>query len=105
MIPAANRRAHERIPCELEVHVDGLDVPVALTTRDVSLGGIFLFTTRPIELDRRVELRLEAGTIGLELTGTVVHALPGVGVGVKFTDLDHASRDQLATFLRDAGRD
>lgn len=96
----ADRRRHPRIPCELAVLVD--DAPDALhtTSRDLSLGGIFLYSTAPPALGRSVSLTFAAGPRSLALRGEVVHHLPEVGFGVRFDPIESPADERaLGAFL------
>lgn len=93
------RRQHPRVPCALNVTVEGLDEPVRLTTRDVSLGGVFLYSQAPRLLFAEVELTLHAPQHHLRARGRVVHHVPDVGFGVQFLSLLPGDDTRLAEFL------
>lgn len=97
--PAVERRRDRRVRCRLAVEVDGLGEPLTLTTRDVSLGGVFLYHPRPLPVDRPLALHLRAGERTLHLTGTVVHHLVDVGFGVRFDPAPDDEMSALRAFL------
>ncbi len=95
------RRAHPRYPCELEIHIAGRDGSYALTTRDVSLGGVFVFAREPLPLNQHVDLLFQAAELQLEVSGVVVHHLRNVGFGVQFAELDAVEKARFTGFLED----
>lgn len=96
-----DRRAHQRIACELEITIAGRDGRYALTTRDVSLGGVFVFAREPLSLNQNLELSFAAGDHVLNLQGVVVHHLRGAGFGVQFEEMDAEAETRLTRFLHD----
>lgn len=70
---------------------------------DVSLGGCFVNTYGPVELNEPVSLNilLPAG-VWLNLRGTVVTYQPGVGFGLSFTDLRKEEETALKELLASA---
>ncbi len=89
------RRRHPRIPCTLAVTVDDDPTPIVVTSRDVSLGGVFLYSPLPKALNETLRMAFQAGERRLQARGVVVHHLPGVGYGVQFDSFSEVA-DQLA---------
>ncbi len=98
------RRQHPRFACRLEVLVDGRPSAVAATTRDVSVGGVFLYSEDPRPLNDAVDLTIKAESRTIRTRGLVVHHLPDVGFGVQFVDMADGDRDRLRGFLADVER-
>ncbi len=96
-----DRRRHPRIACAMRIRVQEDDTVYDLTTRDVSLGGVFLFSRASVALNAAMKLQIEAGERTLEAGGTVVHRLPGVGFGVRFDWMAEDGEERLAGFLAD----
>lgn len=97
-----DRRAHARIPADLKVEVTAFEETLELTTRDVSLGGIFLFSRRPVPVNLEVGVTLQSGEERVSLSGVVMHALAGVGFGVGFREVSQADQEKLTAFLHAA---
>lgn len=95
----SERRQSPRFPCRVHVRVDDEPLPVVLTSRDVSRGGVFLFSPRPHTLDTEVDLELSAGAAHVRAHGRVVHHLPEVGFGVQFLVMSDADQRRLGAFL------
>jgi hypothetical protein len=70
---------------------------------DVSLGGCFVNTYGPVELNEPVSLQiLLPEGVWLKLRGTVVTYQPGVGFGVSFTDLSKEEETALKELIASA---
>ncbi len=83
----------------MDVHIVGREQTYALTTRDVSAGGVFVFARDPLPLNQEVELSLQADDLSFTAKGIVVHHLRNVGFGVEFGVMDQRSTDRLVRFL------
>ena len=94
-----DRRQHPRIPCQIQVIVEGLPAPMAMTSRDISHGGVFLFSRAPRALNCELDVTIQAGRDQVRARGLVVHHLAGVGFGVRFLEVSARDRDTLADFL------
>lgn len=94
------RRAFPRASVPLNVHSPDLDGVPQMSTRDISTGGVFLYTPAPLALGHRLRLQLGHDDITLEVEGEVVHALPGFGIGVAFLIADDHWAETLEAFLR-----
>lgn len=92
------RRNTERKRVVLEAKWESMSRRHEARVDDVSLGGCFVNTYGPVELNEPVSLQilLPAG-VWLNLRGTVVTYQPGVGFGVSFSSLT----DEEETALKD----
>lgn len=70
---------------------------------DVSLGGCFVNTYGPVELNEPVSLHIQlpAGDT-LNLRGKIVTYQPGVGFGMAFTDLSNEEEAALKELIASA---
>src|SRR5262245_29321422 len=95
------RRREPRYDVEVKVEVFRDERLVAeLTTRNVSASGLFLFYPKGAPLGDVLALKLSLGDQGsVTLIGEVVHSIPEVGMGIRFFDVDEASRETLDAFL------
>ena len=89
--------------------LDGEDLPVA----NLSLGGFFVATERPLLAGQIVALRLKVGGRDLPIFGKVAwvngvdapqHAELPPGFGVSITRIDLADKVALVEILRQASR-
>src|SRR5579871_342176 len=101
----AERRVYRRISAPARAHLIRPDGARAeLPVRDVSLGGVFLFTQKlPAPMGERlpVEIHLPNSTYVVQLSAELVRSVesdvPGVllGVGLRFVDITPEQRVQL----------
>jgi hypothetical protein len=71
----SERRAHPRftLQVQVELHQDGSDVPMRLTTTDLSRGGCYVQTNMPLSVGTNVQLRLWLGHSSLDVRGRIVN--------------------------------
>jgi hypothetical protein len=105
-----DRRKHERVPIAIVVRYADHEEQVAVMSRDLSLGGLFLGTGTPAPAAALLDLRLHLPAPHGEVLaqGRVKHCLLGIGMGVEFTgfrgDGEARLRQYLATTSKlDAG--
>ncbi len=96
-----NRR-FQRFPVVLEVRPRDLEDLYRLYTRDVSVGGMFLSTSRTVEVDSevRLDVRHPHNDSIFHLTAIVRRrSEQPAGIGVEFTGLDDARRRNFFEFI------
>lgn len=72
--------------------------------RDLSVSGIYLFDSRPLQRGQSVELRLKLGQNGaIQVRGMVRRVDPGVGMAIEFIGIDHHDRRKIRDFLAACG--
>lgn len=89
------RREFDRSRLIVEVHFDGADSTGIASTKDISLGGLYLSTQAHIPEGATLTLRIPFGLAGVVVKGEVVYSNPGHGVGVRFHPLSDATRALL----------
>jgi uncharacterized protein (TIGR02266 family) len=98
----ADARQFQRFPIVLEVRPRDLEDLYRLYSRDVSAGGMFLSTSRAIDVgsDVRLDVRHPHNASVFHLTA-VVRRLNGepAGIGVEFTGLDDRRRREFFEFI------
>ena len=57
-------------------------------TSDLSMGGIFICTSKPLPSNTRVKVTLTRKNQSMEALGTVRIVKPRIGMGVEFLDLE-----------------
>lgn len=93
-------RQHARAPIALEVRYRRLNAFFADYTRNVSRGGTFIRTARPLPAGTRFAFKLlvPGRAEPLELAGEVVRVVPsgeGAGMGIRFVWDDPQRRADL----------
>ncbi len=82
-------REHERLNAEITVSIyhKRWVHPIDVTSKDISLGGIFVYTKYTRDLPKTMLLSITLPTADerfVTFEGEVIHSLPGVGVGIRF---------------------
>jgi hypothetical protein len=91
-ISADERREHDRSRLIVEVHFDGAESTGVASTKDISLGGLYLTTQTRIPVGATLALRIPLGNEHIVVKGEVVYSHPGEGIGVKFRQLSDEAR-------------
>ena len=96
------RRQHKRHATTASIFIDGYPVG-ELRAADLSQGGIFVRTTRPMGLSAniRLEIVVPESSLRLEMAGEVVHSLPGLGMGIRFTEISEQVFARLDAYLKE----
>ncbi len=93
----SEQREHARAPIELKVDYKKLNSFFADYTKNISKGGTFIKTRKPLPVGTRFIFRLTVPgrPLPFELNGQVVHASPSgadAGMGIRFVWADDAGR-------------
>jgi len=86
------RRQFDRARLIVDVYFDGADSTGVASTKDISLGGLYLSTKVDIPKGSTLTLRIPMGRQHIVVRGDVVYSLPGHGVGVRFHRLSNEKR-------------
>ena len=86
------RRQFDRTRLIVDVYFDGSDLTGVASTKDISLGGLYLSTQVEIPKGSTLTLRIPIGREHIVVRGDVVYSLPGHGVGVRFHRLSDEKR-------------
>ena len=96
------RRQHRRVAATFNVTIKLEDGRVFQgRAADLSVTGIFIHVVDQIPESFSVELNIDdpSGGTGLTLRGKVVHSVRRFGIGVRFDDVNEASRTRLDTLV------
>lgn len=96
-----NRRKHERVPIAIVVRYLDHEEQVAVMSRDLSLGGLFVGAAMPAPAAAVLELRLHlpAPHGEVKANARVRHCLLGIGMGVEFTSFHGDGERRLGAYL------
>ena len=86
------RRQFYRSRLLVDVHFDGADLTGVASTKDISLGGLYMNTQAQIPVGATLALRLPMGSEHVVVRAEVVYSNPGHGVGVRFHELSEQVR-------------
>ena len=70
----------------------------------ISLGGCFVATMHPFAPQTKVTLFLGVEDLQLKVKGVICRAEPGVGMGIRFSELDERSRRSLEELTSNLGK-
>ena len=99
----SERRGFPRIRCSgtAQITQPGVAFPIWARIADLSLGGCYLELIFTMPRLSPVELIVTLNERRFAAKGTVVTSHPGIGVGVRFTDIGNESRSVVTELLRE----
>ncbi len=86
------RRHYDRARLIVDVNFDGGDAIGVASTKDISLGGLYMSTRTEIPIGETLALRIPLGGQHIVVKADVVYSNPGHGVGVRFHRLPDEAR-------------
>ena len=89
------RRQHDRSRLIVDVHFDGGDATGVASTKDISMGGLYMSTQADIAVGETLDLRIPLAGGHVVVKGDVVYSNPGHGVGVRFHRLTGETRELM----------
>jgi PilZ domain len=97
----SERRKHPRFRCNnsVEVHVAN-GASFWATISDLGLNGCYVKMPIPLELGSKVRIGVWIGQNKVWAEGEIAHRTPGMGIGVRFTQISDTDLNQIRTFLR-----
>jgi len=96
--PIKRNRKQERIVCNLDIVIDGSLICKAF---DISEGGLFIYTASCIDPGSVVNVSLGTGAEKIEIKARVKHMQKGVGMGLRFIDLDDALKIKIMKLINE----
>jgi PilZ domain len=96
-----DRRYTIRYPFAADVELIDLESGklVEGVTSDLSLGGCFICTSKPLPLNSRARMKLKRKTQVLEAVVVIRIVKPKVGMGIEFFDLESPNNDVLVNWI------
>ena len=89
------RRQYDRSRLIVDLHFEGMDATGVASTKDISMGGLYMTTQREIPVGARLTLRIPLGGQYVVVQADVVYSNPNRGVGVRF----HWLPDDVRAFM------
>ena len=91
--PQDDRRQHDRSRLIVDVFFDGHDATGVASTKDISLGGLYMNTQTVVPEGALLTLRIPLGEEEqVVVNAEVVYSNPGRGLGVRFHGLTEKDR-------------
>ncbi len=82
------RRRSDRKKLVVDVKFEGQNSAAIANTRDIGIGGLYITTDGEFSTGDEIEMDMALGGKPFNVKGVVAYADPGVGLGVRFKDLD-----------------
>lgn len=99
----SERRGSRRIRCAgtAQIRQQGVSFPIWAKLVDISMGGCYMEMVFTIPRGSAVDIQLTINTRNLTARGKVVTSHPGVGVGIRFTEIATEGLMVLAEILQE----
>ena len=96
-----DRRYAIRFPFAADVELIDLETgkQVDVVTSDISLGGCFVCTSKPLPMNARARMKLSRKGQILEALVSVRIVKPRIGMGIEFFDLEPAFNEMLIAWI------
>src|SRR5213075_1035014 len=89
------RRQYDRSRLIVDVHFDGGDATGVASTKDISIGGLYMSTRADFAVGDTLALRIPLGGGHVIVNADVAYSNPGHGVGVRFHRLTPETRELM----------
>jgi hypothetical protein len=94
-----DRRQHDRSRLIVDVYFNGADATGVASTKDISLGGLYMNTQTILPEGAVLTLRIPLSNEQVVVNAEVMYSNPGHGVGVRFQGLSDRDRALMKTEL------
>ncbi|HEY1924798.1 MAG TPA: PilZ domain-containing protein [Candidatus Acidoferrum sp.] len=96
-----DRRYAIRFPFAADVEIIDMESGARAVgvTSDISLGGCFVCTSKPLAVTTRVRITLMRKTQRVEALAVVRILKPRIGMGIEFIDVEGAYQDLLCRWI------
>jgi c-di-GMP-binding flagellar brake protein YcgR len=96
-----DRRYAIRFPFAADVEIIDMESGTRAVgvTSDISLGGCFVCTSKPLAVTTRVRITLMRKTQRVEALAVVRILKPRIGMGIEFIDVEGAYQDLLCRWI------
>lgn len=89
------------MPALLAVIWEGSTGRYEARTSDISIEGCFIDSMGQVTMGEKIAFSIGLrGKDAIEIQAEVVHAIPNMGFGVRFTDISEADRKRLEWLVR-----
>ena len=104
--PAPERRvaARYKVAVQVEIRVAGSQVPIRVSTSDLSLSGCYVEMMFTLDVDRKLEMMLWLGDSKIQTKARVATCHPQFGNGIQFLNMQREDTELLSRFLEAEAR-
>ena len=101
-----DRRYCIRYPFAADVELLDLEsgTKTAGVTSDISMGGLFICTSKPLPSNTRLRITLTRKEQKVEALGVVRTVKPRIGLGIEFIDLESQSHEVLRRWVEQVNK-
>src|SRR6266478_2656558 len=101
-----DRRYCIRYPFAADVELLDLETGARTegVTSDISMGGAFICTSRPLPSNARIRVTFTRKDQKVEALGVVGTVKPRIGLGIEFIDLDPQSHEALRRWVEQVNK-
>jgi hypothetical protein len=89
------RRRYDRSRLIVDVFFNGSDATGVASTKDISLGGLYMNSQADIPEGALLTIRIPLGEQHVVVNAEVIYSNPGHGVGVRFHGLAESDRELM----------
>ena len=90
------RRRFKRFPFREDIIVDGTKM---CSTMDISEGGLYISTIQAYDKNGVIEVTIPFKSEKVSVKARVQHYHPGIGIGVRFIELDDKQREKIKEII------
>jgi len=88
-----------KVSVQVEIRSKGSEVPIRVSTSDLSISGCYVEMMFTLEVDRKLEMVLWLGNTKIQTSARVATCHPQFGNGIQFLGMDPADVDLIGAFL------
>ena len=101
MIVPHDRRAHPRLPLQIQIELrkEGEDVPFRLVTTDLSKGGCYIQMMMTLAVGTSLNMTLWLNDSAVRVKARVVTCHPQFGNGLMFVEFQGDGKELLSRYL------
>ncbi|HUO16974.1 MAG TPA: PilZ domain-containing protein [Verrucomicrobiae bacterium] len=94
------KRKYPRYRCQTSIEVHVHNGPSFWgNVADLSIGGCYLEMPIPLPAGTKLKVAIWLGQERAQAEGEVAHCTPGLGLGIRFTQIEEADRGRIQNFL------
>jgi hypothetical protein len=95
-----DRRHYNRSRLIVDLFFNGHDATGVASTKDISLGGLYMNTQADLPEGSVLTLKIPIGSENVVVNAEVIYSNPGHGVGVRFHGLNEKDREMMKRELQ-----
>jgi hypothetical protein len=98
-LTSSERRNADRKKLIVDIHYNGGDSIGIANSRDIGIGGLYMTTKEKFAIGTQLMMQLTIGETLTSILGTVVYLDDGIGIGIRFQNLNSETEQLLKNEL------